>query len=485
MIKEKSPIKTIILFSILISFLSLLLSLIGFEAGQTFIVGKDLETSLITVQNVFSINGLRFILGNCLTNFQILEVIPLLIISLITITVLNYTGLLEELAKRLKNIKSYYLTFLILILSMIFSFFGNYSYLFLVPFIGLLYKRMGKNPLIGIITVFLGLTSSYAVGLLFNYNDHLLGLLTEKAARVEVDPNYNFKLMSTYYIFISSAFILNIVITYCVEKIISPKFKNEVVEHKQKNKILIPLIIFIIIGLFLGTLAQVALIDKEGTSYLVRLFSDNSSFKESFPLLLLLNVYITGIAFKKINKINETNFYEQLKLNFNSFSYVFILMFFLSQLIAIINWTNIGNVLAVQMVNIISNIQFWGIPLIITLFIMTIIISVFIPDLISKWLIMSPLIIPLFMRSNITPDFTQFIFKAADGIGKLISPTFIYFITTLGFLQVFDSNKLYSLFGTYKILIKPIFIIIILWLIIILGWYIIGIPIGPFSQATL
>ena len=31
---------------------------------------------------------------------------------------------------------------------------------------------------------------------------------------------------------------------------------------------------------------------------------------------------------------------------------------------------------------------------------------------------MSPLIIPLFMRSNITPDFTQLIFKSADGIEK-------------------------------------------------------------------
>lgn len=497
--KQKNPIETILLLLFSVAVISFLMSLVGFEAQQAAIVNNELETSLITVKNIFSGAGLRFLLGSNLTNFQILEPISLLIVALISISILEHSGLLKTISDNAQKLKPTILTLTLIIISMIFSFIGDYSYLFLMPFAAVLYKEMGKNPAIGIITVFLGLTVGYGAGFIFNYTDYLLGILTEKAAVIEVDKNYKYNLLSTIYIMISSTIILSVVLTYCIQKIIIPKLPKikkerideEKVEDSKQPHIIIPTFVFVMLILLMlytiipGMPGSGILLDNEGPNYISKLISENSPFREAFPLILMIIIFITSSVFTKINKIERVDYFKTLIKNFNGFVYIYILMFFMSQLIAVINWTNIGQVIATKLINFISTLQFSGAPLIITLFIITIIISLFIPDLITKWFIMSPLTVPLFMRSNIAPDFTQFIFKAADGIGKLISPTFIYFIIMLGFIQLYDQENNITYLGLMRILSKSILIMAVTWLIVILGWYIIGLPLGSGLFATL
>ena len=113
--------------------------------------------------------------------------------------------------------------------------------------------------------------------------------------------------------------------------------------------------------------------------------------------------------------------------------------------------------------------------------------SILIPSLSTKWLLAYPIFVPLFMRSNITPDFTQFIFKAADGIGKAITPMFVYFIVMLAFLEKYNTkeNNKITVFVTLKLILPCVLLFAGLWLIIIIGWYIIGLPIGPGTYPTL
>ena len=99
----------------------------------------------------------------------------------------------------------------------------------------------------------------------------------------------------------------------------------------------------------------------------------------------------------------------------------------------------------------------------------------------------APLIVPLFMRANIAPEFTQFIFSIADGIGKSISPFFIYFIIMLGFLQKYNDGdkKEITIFGTIKLLLPTILMLALVWLILIVSWNIIGLPLGINTYATM
>ncbi len=94
-------------------------------------------------------------------------------------------------------------------------------------------------------------------------------------------------------------------------------------------------------------------------------------------------------------------------------------------MLSILDWTNLGQFVCGKIVEIIGNFQFSGVLLIIAFIIGTILSSILLPDTVAKWELMSPTLIPLFMRSNITPDFAQFIFKVSDGIGKCFTPLFV------------------------------------------------------------
>ena len=162
-------------------------------------------------------------------------------------------------------------------------------------------------------------------------------------------------------------------------------------------------------------------------------------------------------------------------------------MFFASIMYGVLEYTNIGIVLSAILINFISSLEFSGTLLIVFFFILVIVMSFFIPNTHTKWNMASPLIVPLFMRANIAPEFTQFIFSIADGVGKTLSPFFIYFIIMLGFLQKYNDGdkKDITILGTIKLILPTVLLLALVWLVVIVSWNIIGIPLGINTYATL
>jgi len=161
-------------------------------------------------------------------------------------------------------------------------------------------------------------------------------------------------------------------------------------------------------------------------------------------------------------------------------------MFLISVLTGIINWTNLGTFASLKLLELISLFDITGIPLIVISFILIILMSILIPGDLEKWTLISPLLIPLFMRGNLTPDFAQFVFKAADSVGKVITPVFVYFIIMVGFIQKYNikENKV-TLFNTMKLIWPIIIAMVIFWLLILIIWYIAGLPLGIDTLATM
>ena len=90
--KKMGPVLVIFLITLLIAFVSFLFSYFGTEGSQSVIGNGTLESTLITVNNVFSLDGLRFFIGNAVSNFKLLEPLIYLIISLIGIGICEKSG---------------------------------------------------------------------------------------------------------------------------------------------------------------------------------------------------------------------------------------------------------------------------------------------------------------------------------------------------------------------------------------------------------
>ena len=83
------------------------------------------------------------------------------------------------------------------------------------------------------------------------------------------------------------------------------------------------------------------------------------------------------------------------------------------------------------------------------------------------------------MKSNMSPEFTQAIFRAGDSITNTITPLFPYFVVLIGMLRIY--NKLEETLGigyTYKLLLPYTIGIFAFWIVLLLCWYIINLPIG-------
>ena len=153
------------------------------------------------------------------------------------------------------------------------------------------------------------------------------------------------------------------------------------------------------------------------------------------------------------------------------------MMVLISILSGIIDWTNIGVVITTKLINLLVVLNFSGFSLIILM-------TILMPNNLQKWTLISPLIIPLFMRANISPDFTQFLFQVASGIGSSLTPLFIYFIIMLGLMQKYDEEDL-SVFKTLKMMLPIILLTTLFWLLLIMCFYVVGLPIGIGTSITM
>lgn len=492
--KLLSPITTMLILIAFASVLSLVLSLLNVSANQASISNGTLETTIISIKNIFSKEGIIYFFSNIITNFNILEPFVLLVISMMAVSIAKSSGLLKHLFNPLKNIKSNVITFIVVFIGIISSMIGDYSYIILLPLVAVMYEYINKSPVLGIVTMFLGITLGYGTGFIHGYNDYALGILTQSSAIIDVDATYRYNLQSDLYIMIASTLAISFLITMLIEKYLSHKItvsENYTDELETSKKALlfsgITGLIFIAL-LVLMILPKGLLLDNTQTEYVAQIFGPNSPFNLSFMFIFLLLTAVISVVYGLISKNfkNNHDISWGFTRSFDNIGYIFIMLFLGSVLMGIINWSNLGTLVSVKLLDLIQLFDFTGIPLIIISFICIILMSVLMPGSLEKWYLISPILVPLFMRGNLTPDFAQFVFKTADSVGKVITPTFIYFILMVGFIQKHNTkeNKV-TLFNTIKLIWPIIITMVIFWLLILIIWYIAGLPLGIESLATM
>ena len=223
--------------------------------------------------------------------------------------------------------------------------------------------------------------------------------------------------------------------------------------------------------------------------YVDQLFGDNSYFNQGVVFLASAFLVVEGLIYGlRVGTIkNSRDLVSGMNYYLKGFSSLIVLIFFASQFCMIFKETNIGIFIVASLTEVLSNLQLTGILLVVVSFIMIGISTIFVPAAGTKWAIIAPVMVPLFMQSSLTPEFASAVFRAADSSLKGITPLFTYFVILIGFLQIYDKRKndtvtitdAMSLMAPYTIALT------ILWFIVILGFYIVGIPIGINTSVTL
>lgn len=231
------------------------------------------------------------------------------------------------------------------------------------------------------------------------------------------------------------------------------------------------------------------LLDTTENIYVNQLFGDNGYLHSAFPTLVMLFFIIIGLAYafgaKSIK--NDRELIEKTSNNFKNIGMLLILIFVFSQFLAIWKKSNLGIIITTWLATLLSHLEFTDIPLIVVAIILIAIANIFCTSPSTKWRIFSPVIVPLFMQANISPQFAQLIMRTGDSMTKGITPFLSFFVLYIGYLNIYNQNKQKPITIHHALkLISPFFICISLtWLLLIISWYIIGLPIGPGVNPTL
>lgn len=499
------PLMTYVLLIVAIIVLSGFLNILDFQATFYKInsVTLDLLPKTEVVNSLLSLSGFKYIFTNMVSNFANFTVLSNLIIILMGISVMDKSGFLQTaITLTTKKLKKKTVTFIFTLVCILSSIFGNLSYLIFIPLGALLFYYGKRNPAIGIISSFASLSCGSGINVLFTSSDSTLLNYTKLAAQT-LNINYTLASASLIIIMLIAVLLVSYIITIVTENIIVkklPKYEfteteleeDIVTKGEQKGMVyacgsaLIYLIIFIY-NIIPGLPLSGALLDNSQVTYIDKLFSVNAFFNNGFVFIITLLFIILGLFYgigvKSIK--NHKDFCDDLGHSLDGIGNMLVMIFFASAFISVFKESNIGNVMVALIGDIIGNSGFVGLPLIILIFLGVAVCTVFVPSSEMKWYMLSSTIVPVMMNAEMTPVFAQVLFRFAETSVMNITPVLAYFIVYLSFLEKYNQGeKKIKVFESIKYQLPYTIIISLSLLVLLLVWYVIGLPLGINSFPT-
>lgn len=463
-------------------------------------VTGDLETQVVTINNLFNRTGLQYLVSNMINNFINFAPLGTLIVGLMGVGVAYKSGFLNSFFKMITKDKPRKLfTFLVVLLGVISSMFYEAAYVILIPLAAILFMNLGRHPSAGICAAFAGISFGYGANIVTNGVDNTLITYTQNATKI-LDQNYVVSLHGNIIFMIFATLLIAYLGMVVTEKYVVPKLGRYTIDEednidlttevskKEKKGVVMALlstliVVFILVYCIIPGLPFSGLfLNLKEKTYVAQLFGDGSYFRQGsvliFAVLLAFAGLIYGLRVKTIK--NNKDIMNCMSYYLKGFSSLLVLIFFAAQFCLIFKETNIGVFIVVSLSEMLGNMQLTGIVLIIFTFIIIAISTFFVPALGTKWAILSPVIVPMFMQSSFTPEFSQAVFRAADSSVKGITPLFTYFVILIGFLQIYNSKKkdIITLTDAMSLMVPYTIAFSILWFLIIIGFYIIGLPLG-------
>ena len=492
------PVMSFLLIIMAVVIVSFLLSLFGFSATYNKINETTMEYASTTesVTSILNLRGIKYIFANTVSNFANFTVLSQLIIVLIGIGVMEYSGFLHTAIGLLtRHARKNAITYTIILIGLLSSIIGNMPFLALIPLAALIFKYGKRNPNLGIIAAFSSLTCGLGLSVFFTSVDSALSKLTVLSAHI-LDSTYTFKSVALMFIMVCAIVIMSFVLTYITENVIVRKLPKYVFEEEEeKFEITKPQVKGLVLA-GLGSIAYLIIIiynmipylpfsgnflNYREELYIDKLFGANSFFADGFVFVITILFIIWGLLYGIGSKSikNNREFIDSLGYSLNGVGKTMVFIFASATLISIFKYSNIGNTVTAFLTNLVVNSGFSGLALVILLFVASMISTLFVPTSILKWEIMSSSIVPIFLNAGISAEFCQTIFRFGESVTIGLTPIFAYFVVYMAYLERYNQDKQYfGLRNAIKYQLPYSIATFVILLVLIIVWYILSIPLG-------
>lgn len=442
------------------------------------------------ISNLLSKDGLLWFLGSMVDNFVRFSPLGVTLVSMLGIGIAEETGLVKTAIKAsISGAPQYLVTAVVLLVGIMGSLAGSATFVIIPPLGAMVFKALKRHPIAGLAAGFAGVAAGLSANLMITQTDILISGISEEAARI-YDPSYTVNPTVNWYFMAASTVVLTIVGTIVVDKIIEPGLgKYESGEEQETGNDLsgvtkeeksglkwagIGILIF-------GVMMALTIVPKNGLLRGENGSVINSPFMSGMVPILTVFFLAAGLGYgirtKSIRKSADVvKMWDKSMAGLAGF---IVLCFFAGQFVKAFSQSNLGLYLSVKGSEFLSSSNLTGVPLIIGFVLITMVINLLIGSASAKWALMAPIFIPMFMKLGYTPAFTQAAFRIADSVTNAISPLepFMPFII----MTAMKYDKKAGL-GTVIATMLPLVISFgISWILLLLLWYGLQIPLGPGS----
>ena len=485
------PVVLFILLAVGLIVLSEIIARFGVTVDYTDAAG---ESVVVEAVSLMTGDGLAYIFNSAVTNFTGFAPLGTVLVAMLGVGVAEWTGLIGTTLKRLlQNVPTSLLTAAVLFAGIVSNIASDAGYVVVIPLGAIVFAAAGRHPIAGLAAAFAGVSGGFSANLMFGPTDALLAGITNEAL-TSAGYNYEVAVTANWYFLIVSTFVLTAVGAYVTEKIVEPRLgeytgdyqpDDEPVTDDEKRGMrnaLIALVLFLAVMAFLmiPENAPLRALNEDTGQMTLDYFLANGLLFMIF-LLFAIPGYFYGKTTGKIKNSHDlvTGMTEAMR----SMGGYLVLAFFAAQFINYFSYTNLGTILAVSGARVLEGIGFVGLPLILGFILVTAFINLFIGSASAKWAIMAPIFVPMMLELNIAPEMTQMAYRIADSSTNIISPLMSYFAMIIVFAQRYDKKSgigtLVSTMLSYSIAF------LIVWTLLLMVWYYLGLPLGPGAPATL
>ncbi len=441
---------------------------------------------VVVVKNLLSREGIHSILLNLATNFTSFAPLGIVFVAMLGVGVAEGSGLIRAMiVALLSRIKGSRVTFMVVMTGIISNVASDIGYVLVIPIGGVIFHSLGRNPIAGMAAAFAGVSGGFSANVLISSTDVLLSGISTSAAGI-VDPTYVVDTLSNYYFMCASTIIIAAVGTFITNRVIEPRLGvydgnvpieplNPLTELEHKG--------LLYAGLLLAAWVAVLSIGVIPENGPLRDLATNSIFKSVVfrgfvALLFLVSLscgWVYGVVTKKITSAKDI--LTMMNKSVEGMTSYFVLVFFAAQFIAWFNDSKLGMVLAIKGVDLIQSLDLGLIPLVLLTIIFSAVTNLVMGSASAKWLLLAPIIIPMFMMLGYSPELAQCAYRIGDSSTNIITPMMTYFALIIVYFQKHKSD---AGLGTIISTMLPYSLsFLVVWTLFIVIWLLIGIPLGP------
>lgn len=437
---------------------------------------KVVEETVVAARSLMSKEGITYIFTTMVKNFTGFAPLGTVLVVMLGIGLTEGVGLMEVVIRKVAwRTSKKWIVPMVIFLGVMSNMASDAGYYVLPPLTAMIFLSFKKHPIAGMIAAFAGVSGGYSANLLLGTVDPMLGGISQEAARL-VDPSYTVYSVANWYFMALSVPLIVILGTIVNNKIIEPRLGEYSGESENSG---------------FGE-HEVREIDKKALKWAVRgligilvlyiplyMVLGHNFLGDGLVPIIFLFFAVPSIAYgikngtiKKAKDAIQMMIQSMIKM-----TPLITVIAFSSQFSAYFRFSNLGTILAVKGGNFLEKSNITGIPLIVAFILLIGVINLVLLSASSKWILLAPIFVPMFMRIGYTPEFTQLAYRIGDSTTNIISPLMSALLVLSMTAEKYDKNSSIGMMIAHLIPYSIVFFIG--WVIMLIIWQVFGLPIGP------